>query len=337
MNNNYYSQKTFPWFKLLGGCALAGFSWLGLNLWQMSSAYRAGEKAYQYANCSEAIAEFDKVINNQNIPDLKEYIPRANAKKTECLAFQDAEKKQESGEWETALIDYNEFITDYPDSALNSTIREKSSSLFGQNSIPSVSNAIICEKLGELNQNQLIGYPETSMPILYQSCGEVYQQAKNYDKAAKMYETFLAQYPVHPQQKKVKESLASTLIAQAEQNGAGKIFAPGASGITVKGTTVVKIQNNSPSTLRLVFQGPETKIEDIIPCETCKEYHGQGPKTCPNYGTVENYTLKPGNYRVLVNVIDKNHVKPFVGEWNLNNGITYDNCFFIVQQPSTTF
>jgi hypothetical protein len=83
-----------------------------------------------------------------------------------------------------------------------------------------------------------------------------------------------------------------------------------------------------------VFSGPESRIEKLDACSSCIKYYGNGPTYCPEKGPVGRYTLTPGNYEVLVESISDKGITPWVGDWVLQSGNEYSNCFFIVTSSS---
>jgi hypothetical protein len=119
-------------------------------------------------------------------------------------------------------------------------------------------------------------------------------------------------------------------VADAKASGAGEIAAPERSGSTDSASTLVVIQNDSPERLRLVFSGPEARIEELETCGACARYSLVGPAFCPEKGPIGRYTLQPGEYEVLVEAISDEGVTPFTGTWPLGEGGEYYTCFFIV-------
>jgi hypothetical protein len=49
---------------------------------------------------------------------------------------------------------------------------------------------------------------------------------------------------------------------------------------------------------------------------------------------VGRYTLKSGEYDVVVKSRGDKFVRPFKGTWSMNSGWTYSNCFYIVTNPN---
>jgi hypothetical protein len=145
-----------------------------------------------------------------------------------------------------------------------------------------------------------------------------------------MYENFLVEYPDHSLASDVEAALARSIVAQAKAAGAGEIPAPEFSGSTGSEFTEVVIQNDSPERLRIVFSGPDSRVEDLEACSSCQKYFGIGPTFCPEQGPIGRYTLKPGQYEIVVESVSDTGVTPWIGDWGLLSGDEYSSCFFIV-------
>ena len=216
---------------------------------------------------------------------------------------------------------YKSLLTDYPDHSLAS---EAESSL--------MANPQACEDSDSL-KNSVIANRSDFMPSLYYGCGQAYEQIGDWGGAIAMYENFLADHPDHALAGDVETALARSIVAQAQSLGAGEIPAPERSGSTGSEATAVIIQNDSPEPLRIVFSGPESRVEELEACETCTNYTGTGPLYCPELGPIGNYTLMPGEYDVVVESISDDGTTPWTGSWELITGDEYYSCFFVV----TTF
>ena len=79
----------------------------------------------------------------------------------------------------------------------------------------------------------------------------------------------------------------------------------------------VRIQNDSPNSMSLVFKGPDVRVERLEPCTDCVEFHGTGPDACPEKGPIGEYVMQPGSYDVVVKAADDAGVTPFRGTWEL--------------------
>lgn len=298
------------------------------------SNYNKGHAAYRQVNCSVASAHFERVSNGRRIFDFGEFASRAQQEQAECFAFQSVLEQEKKGNVGQAIVAYNGFMSQHNSgSELVNAARDRVKSLFEKNKPEKIATKEFCNKLTQF-QPDLIPQGDTNLPLLQFACGETYSSLKDYPKATLMYETFVDEYPDHSLLPQVKMAWAKTLVAQARTEGAGNLPAPQRSGNTGGSSSVVTIRNDSPEPMRIVFSGPEGRIEELEACSTCQKYVGQGPKACPNQGPVADYTLKPGEYDVVVKSRGDKLVRPFKGTWSMNQGWTYTNCFYIVTNPT---
>jgi hypothetical protein len=227
----------------------------------------------------------------------------------------------QSGADENAYLMYRALLEDYPDHALASTAAGAV-----------LQNVYACDTAADLGNDPLFSQRAGFLGDLYFTCGEQYSARQQFKDAARAYGLFLEAYPTDRRAEDVKSALARALIADARQSGAGEIALP--EKVTGSGgaTTTVVIQNDSPETVRLVFSGPVTRIEELPPCETCVKYYGDGPEYCPEKGPIGSYELPSGSYDVLVESSTDQGVIPFTGQWEMEGG-EYFSCFFIVEKP----
>jgi hypothetical protein len=191
-------------------------------------------------------------------------------------------------------------------------------------------NFTACGDIGSLKNNSLIASRTEFLPRLYFNCGQAYEIERDWTNAATMYENFMADFPGHARAAEAETALARTIVEQADSAGAGEIAAPERSGSTSSGSTVVVIQNDSPERLRIVFSGPESKVEEMEACSSCTTYTGSGPLFCPELGPIARYTLPPGTYNVVVEATSNRGVEAWRGSWDLVDGDEYSSCFYEV-------
>jgi hypothetical protein len=215
---------------------------------------------------------------------------------------------------------YESLLTEYPN---HSTADEAELLL--------LANPLACEKNESLKKNDTIANRRDFMSTLYYGCGQTFEDEGDWDNAVTMYEKFLADYPNHALAPDVEEGLARSIVMQAKAAGAGEIPAPQSSGSTDSGVTEVVIQNDSPDQLRIVFSGPNSRVEELGACSSCINYTGTGPMYCPEEGPVGRYTLEPGQYDVVVESISDSGTTPWAGYWDLIDGDEYYSCFFVVR------
>jgi tetratricopeptide (TPR) repeat protein len=214
---------------------------------------------------------------------------------------------------------YESFLSEYPN---------YSPSYEAENGL--VDNPVACEEAGSLQHNYVISNRPNFMLMLYNDCGLAYEADRDWEKAIAMYESFLAYYPNDDFASVIEQYLARSIVAQAKASGAGEIPAPERSGSTGSGFSEVVIQNDSPERLRIVFSGPESRVEELSACNSCTKYTNVGPADCPEKGPVGRYKLSPGQYDVVVESISYNGITPWSGNWHLTGGGEYSSCFFIV-------
>ncbi|HLO87482.1 MAG TPA: hypothetical protein VK203_21105 [Nostocaceae cyanobacterium] len=325
-------RRSFPWL-ISVGLVVAGFLGFGFILDQQESEnYNKGLKAYQAADCETAIKEFAKVLEGKAENNTSDRVISSRAKKAECDIYQDALTKQKSGKFSPAFAGYANFVTTYPQSPLIKEVAKSTSELFTKTDLKTLTQLDQCKQIKGVAESKIVPDTDKNLPLLYQNCGQLFEQNKQYSLAIQTYEDFLTRFPKHPLIANIKASFAKSIVAEAKQAGAGNIPRPQSAGYSGSGSTVVEIRNESPEKMRIVFSGPQPRFEELEGCTKCEKFISQGPKSCPNKGPVGRYTLKPGNYDVVVKSIGQGRVRPFTGQWLLSGGTEYRNCFFIVQR-----
>lgn len=261
-----------------------------------------------------ACEEADSLKKNSIIANRTDFIP--------TLYFSCGQAYDTANNQQDSFAMYESLLTEYP-----------SHSLAGQAEESLLANPVACEEVASLKKNNIIANRTDFIPMLYYSCGQAYEDDRDWGNAVTMYENFLADYPSHSLAPDAEAALARLIVAQAKAAGAGEIPAPESSGRTGSELTEVIIQNDSPDRLRIVFSGPESHVEELGACSSCTNYTGIGPLYCPEKGPIGRYTLKPGQYDVVVESINDNETTPWTGNWDLISGDEYSTCFFVV----TTF
>ena len=293
--------------------------------------YKKGHQAYQQFDCADAINYYEKALNTSNWFKYGDTYSLAGPEKLECAAFLEGENKQQAEDFSGALIAFNSFITNFAASPLVEVARNKVESIFNENEPVNFVNEELCKQIDQLLINDLVPQPDANLPRVYFACGQQYEKTEIYWEAIDYYEQFLSGYPDHPLAPEVKSALLRSIVANAKMNGAGNLPAPERSGATGDGSTVVVIRNESPESLRIAFSGAESRIEELEACSTCSTY-STSPMVCPETGPVGRYTITPGQYFVVVESTSDNETTPWSGDWTLEQGGEYTNCFFIVKR-----
>lgn len=126
--------------------------------------------------------------------------------------------------------------------------------------------------------------------------------------------------------------MARSLIAEAQQGGAGSLPQPVDTGGSGSSLASVVIYNDSPEELRIVMSGPESRIEVLAASATSGEYDLVGPSSCRTDVPMLELQVPSGVYDVLVEATSGG-ISPFTGTWTLGRGDAYASCFYVV----TTF
>jgi len=291
--------------------------------------FNKGHQAYLQLDCTKALDYYDK-LDAWILLTYGDYQSIASQEEMECIWLQGAVKQEEASELTAAIGTYNDFVTKHTASPLVELARTRIASIFTETKPDDFINERLCIQIDELLTNDLIPQRDTNLPQLYYGCGQVYEKAANFSSGIDYYEKFLSAYPDHPLAPEVNSALLQAIVARAKTSEANKLLAPEQSGTTEEGSTVVIVRNGSPESLRIVFSGTENRIEELAACNSCTTYISS-PPFCPEAGPVGRYTLKPGQYFVVVESTSDKSIAPWSGNWALEGGLEYTNCFFIVK------
>lgn len=311
-----------------GACA-------GVNFYQhleQESHYEAGHAAYLKADCPAAVPLFDLAINGGGFGgENGDAAKLAVKEKAECTVWQEALEAHNSSDFDAALAGYAALVETYPQTPLLPLVQSQTDSLFKEaETLAGQADLTLCQQFQTLRAQELVPAKEGALPPLLWACGQAYEDNDDPTSAVGLYAQLLSDYPDHPLAQETTPSLARATVAQAKAAGAGNIPAPQSVGGTGSGPAVVVIQNASPEKISLVFNGPESHLEELEACAECTRYSGDGPAACPELGPVGVYELPAGDYTVVVNSSSDKGVIPFIGEWPLGQGQEYHSCFFLV-------
>jgi tetratricopeptide (TPR) repeat protein len=220
---------------------------------------------------------------------------------------------------------YKTLLMNYPNSAIAPEVETALLAILSANSD-------ICDFYFDYNGDivdSVLANRKGLMPKLYYACGQAYESSGDWYSAVDMYQGCLADFPADPNASLVEVALARSIIAKVKTAHTFEKTIPDASGSTGDESTVIVFQNDSPEVLRIVFSGPEIHVEELAACISCTTYTGVGPMTCPESGPVGRYTLKPGQYEVVVEA-KYGGVIPWLGNWSFLTGSEYSTCFFVV-------
>jgi tetratricopeptide (TPR) repeat protein len=221
-NSSRKSAHRAHWRKwaLIVGVVIAGY--LGFGYFRNQRNYTIGHQAWQQADCTTAIAAYDKVINRDVFNGTRWFVNEAEGEYAQCRAFQYALEAERSGNLVEALYSYNAFVNTHPTSPLNEAVRQQAVALFETADTTALAANTTCASPGEFLANGLVPQPEVIMPILYHACGQLYTADENPYLAFTMYEMLLTEYADHALAKEAEVALLANpatceKIAELEQ------------------------------------------------------------------------------------------------------------------------
>jgi len=322
---------------ILGGAAvlllaaLIAFSAVRASL--DNKAYQAAHVAYLSGDCASALPAFEKLTHAFRLFDFGGRIRSARLERAECVPYQQAVEVENSANPAAALLAWQGFITANPASGLLEAALQRVDDLFARSAPIELASPESCAALKDMLAHDVIPNLDQNLPTLLYGCGLLAEQNQDYTSAEYYYETALSNNAAHPLASQIQGSLVSLVVNQARAANAPELPPPSPSGTTVAGSTVVVIQNDSPDALRIYFSGPQPLIQELPACPDCVDFASE-PPACPAKGPIGTYTLSPGSYDVVVESISSEGVEPFRGTWQLEDGIEFYSCFFIITTPA---
>jgi tetratricopeptide (TPR) repeat protein len=169
------------------------FAYHGYQSQTEKGNYEKGHQAYLQADCVSAETFLGKIAGGAG-----QYAQPAQQDLTECQAFQAALNLETSGNLSTALVSYLDFIASKGNSPLAQRARGRIVALFQNQNVSTLADESSCTRIGTLLNGNLIPNPETSLPVFYLACGQVYERANQPTYAFALYQWILISYPDHP-------------------------------------------------------------------------------------------------------------------------------------------
>ena len=300
------------------------------NLFLSHIAFRKAEQAYREINCPSTILYSDRVIKTWRIVDLNDYTNVAQNYKKQCLQFQAALDLEVDGKMSEAIVAYNNFLIRYGFRAGNPLVeaaQQRIKTIFQFSTPKALEQQKLCDNFNLLEDSDLI--PEGfNWASLYLDCARMLAEQKS-PKANFIYEKFVAAHPNHPLVPQAKAEWAQSMIVTNKGQEAGKLPPLGEFGRAKDGTTTLMITNESPLPIRIFLDGPESRVEELERCPSCRKYSLR-PSSCSGQGTTGTYKINPGQYDVLVRFLDGERVVPYEGNWEFKANTIHGHCFFIV-------
>ena len=172
------------------------------------------------------------------------------------------------------------------------------------------------------------------MANLFYRCGLVAEETGEFAEALRLYEYFLASHANHQLVEKVQAAYASIIVDQTKASKTRELGDPQQIGSTGGNRASLVIYNASPEKIRIVLSGPDSQVDELEACESCRKYtedETSGP--CPDDAHSETYQLTQGDYDVVIGPPNDPSTSPFAGEWDLVKGGDYHLCIILVTTP----
>lgn len=308
--------------------ALAGISFGRFHLDR--NDYDAGHQAYQRGDCATAVERFASVTGAWRPLTPARYANLARPEQDECQELVDV-AAAEAGDPALALARAAAFVVRHTDSPLAPLARERAAGLVERTDPAALAGPASCGDVPTIERTGVLSGPEAPLGPFTVACGAHLREAGRATDAVVLLERFLARHRDHPSAPTVTDELGRAMLAESAASGG--LSAPTRHGAT-PGDPALRIRNLSSRRMRMVLSGPVTRVEELAGCAHCPGSTIISPVVCGGPVVVDQ-TLPAGAYRVVVRVIEEegdghdDRIRPFAGEWRLDQGAAYDHCLYI--------
>lgn len=195
--------------------------------------YSEGLKAYQEADCSQAISYFESVEAYASFPfDILDGLTSHARKHTSlCSEFiasnKLASQAKQGGNLSNALLIHHQFIETYEheEDSLTGKKRDFITGLFASHGVAKLTGFESCNNVKNLIKTKVIPNQDSNLPHFYYHCGKFYAQKGQSAQELEQYYYFLAEFPKHSITKKVqllavKNDLICSQASKFQQNQA---------------------------------------------------------------------------------------------------------------------
>ncbi|MET0496297.1 MAG: hypothetical protein ABW000_24485 [Actinoplanes sp.] len=167
-------------------------------------------------------------------------------------------------------------------------------------------------------------------------CGLSEFDGARYSEAIEHLNKFIADYPKDSRVAKARQKRIAAEVAQVRAGATGDLAPLERTGNGPAGTATVKVVNDSPYPLEILYSGPVADQLTIAACATCTVRSSPsiydryfGGSTCGGDGVPSRtLRLRPGSYQVVVRTSTSDGPRPYSGSWKLAGGSRYDNCYY---------
>lgn len=181
-------------------------------IWGLSDdpEQRAAETAYQRADCQRAIPALKYLTQHSTSPTPTAAAdwPQATGAKplpltenqyrlAECQRYQSAQQAQQTRQFNSAFSQYVRFAKIYPHSALVSFVRTQLQRIADRTSPGSLASIETCQGITLLLDRGVLSSEHAAVPHLLLTCGRLWSQEREFDRAVHAYAALEIRYPRH--------------------------------------------------------------------------------------------------------------------------------------------
>ncbi|TAD77731.1 MAG: hypothetical protein EA001_09190 [Oscillatoriales cyanobacterium] len=181
-------------------------------IWGLSddSEQQAAQAAYQRADCQSAIPKLQSLTQQSMQPapsTAADLSPTTGAKPlsltenqyrlAECQRYQSAQQAQQSQQFNRAFSQYVRFVKVYPHSALVSSVRTQLQRIADRTSPGRLASPETCQGITLLLDRGVLSGEQAAIPHLLLTCGRLWNQQQEFDRAIHAYAALEIRYPNH--------------------------------------------------------------------------------------------------------------------------------------------
>lgn len=292
-----------------------------------SVPYNRGHQALVALDCTTAVAEFDDVLDNVRLIDMRGFAYRAAREKDQCQIFQQALELEAAGSPGDAAATYYRLMREYEDSPLYGTAQENLTGIVNAYDLTSLTSEAFCQDFNAmLTGAGVIGLSDPQVyPNIVDACGKMYESTGSYREAIAWYDAYLDGHIADVWTNHFREAVARSMYGEMMQRGAQDLPSPVWVGDHTSSTFVLDIYIVTPSTARVAIAGPATNVFDVKGCPDCEIIPNTGAPGCAGAGKPVRVEMPVGTYQVLIETGAGESMHAYQAAWAMPSG-RYELC-----------
>ena len=178
-----------------------------------AARYSSAHAAYLAGRCADAVADYDVLLSNSRLVDTTHSINKARVQRRECVDLLEVDALRAT-DAPAALVGYETFLADWPDTGLRDVVLARASSLVDERGAAVVASAASCPRLSTMVEASLM-VEATAMAIRVE-CAALYRDA---GRAAEAYAAALAVLRSSASSQAMLDRAAAMVAADAQACG----------------------------------------------------------------------------------------------------------------------